>query len=190
MSPPKTKYTKEKILDAAFEILHQKGWEHVSARTIARFLNASTMPLYSVLSSMKELEKRLRSRAFEKLMEYQLKAYTENPYLNSAVGYVVFAREQPHLFRFLFFERPKDMDAGELHDLRRHLPKGLQDLPIDAYFGRISAREWDRVMLNAWIFTHGLAVLIFSGVLTHVKDDRIIDMLKGAGDAFNRQKSK
>lgn len=43
MSPPKTKFTKEKIYEAAFAILNEKGWAQVSARSIAKVLEASTM---------------------------------------------------------------------------------------------------------------------------------------------------
>lgn len=183
MAPPKSKFTKERILDTAFSILQKKGWNHVSARTIARELNASTMPIYSSVESMEELEKELWTRAFESLHKFQLEKYTDNPFLNSAIGYIFFARDLPNLFKLLFFERPEKISASELHKLRKRLPKELRDLSID-FFRKISPQKLDRVTLHSWIFTHGLAVLLYSGALTKLTNENIITMLEDAGGAF------
>ncbi len=183
MTPPKSKFTKEKILETAFIILQKRGWSHVSARTIAKELKASTMPIYSSVESMEEVEKELWTRAFESLQKYQLEKYTDNPFLNSAIGYIFFARDLPNLFEFLFFERPEKISASELHKLRTRLPKELRDLSID-FFRKISAQKLDRVTLQSWIFTHGLAVLIYSSALTKLTSESIITMLEDAGGAF------
>jgi AcrR family transcriptional regulator len=183
MTPPKSKFTKEKILNTSFVILQKKGWSHVSARTIAKELNASTMPIYSSVESMEEVEKELWTRAFESLQKCQLEKYTDNPFLNSALGYIFFARDLPNLFKFLFFERPEKIAASELHKLRKRLPKELHDLSID-FFRKISPQKLDKVTLQSWIFTHGLAVLIYSGALTKLTSDDIISMLEDAGGAF------
>jgi AcrR family transcriptional regulator len=183
MTPPKSKFTKEKILDTAFVILKKKGWSHVSARTIAKELNASTMPIYSSVESMKELEKELWTRTFESLQKYQLEKYTDNPFLNSAIGYIFFARDLPNLFKFLFFDHPEKISAGELHKLRNRLPQELRDLSID-FFRKISPQKLDKATLQSWIFTHGLAVLIHSGALTKLSSENIVSMLEEAGGAF------
>ncbi len=188
MSPRKTKYDKEKVIMAAFKILREKGWTRVTARSIAELLGASTMPIYSTVESMKELEKELQRRAFQILNEYQLKKYTDNPYLNAAVGYVFFAKEEPHLFRFLFFERPKKISTQELMNLRRHLPQEVRELPLNYYFTKLSLQELDVIQRNSWIYTHGLAVLIYSGILTEISDKDIIHMLESAGRAFYEQR--
>lgn len=183
MSPPKIKFTKEKIFDAAFNILREKGWAYISARTIAKELNASTMPIYSTVESMEEVGKELKIRALKIMHEYQLEKYTENPFLNSAIGYIIFARDLPYLFRFLYFERPEKISARELHKLKQRLPKELRQLAVD-YFREISPKKLNNVALQSWVFTHGLAVLLYSNVLTHLKNKDITIMLENAGDAF------
>jgi len=188
MTPPKSKFTKEKILDTAFIILQKKGWNYISARTIARELKASTMPIYSSVESMEEVEKELWARAFESLQKYQLEKYTDNPFLNSAIGYVFFARDLPNLFKFLFFERPEKISASELHKLRKRLPKELRDFSID-FFRKISPQKLDKATLQSWIFTHGLAVLIYSGALTKLTSENIINILEEAGGAFFARKN-
>ncbi len=183
MSPPKTKFTKERIYEAAFALLKEKGWAHVSARSIAKQLNASTMPIYSTVESMEEIEKECKSRTLKDMHEYQLDQYTDNPFLNSAIGYILFARDLPHLFRFLYFERPEPVSGQEMKELKKRLPKELRDLALD-YFRKITPRELNDVALMSWIFTHGLAVLLYSGVLTNISNEEIAKVLKKAGDAF------
>ena len=99
-------YTREAIAEAAFELARQKGWVAVTARSVARKLGSSTMPIYSNMSSIDEIEREVRSRAESLLLDYQRRAFTEDPALNKAVGYVAFARDQKNLFRFLYVDRP------------------------------------------------------------------------------------
>jgi AcrR family transcriptional regulator len=183
MSPPKTKFTKEKIYEAAFAILKEKGWAQVSARSIAKALEASTMPIYSTVDSMEEVEKELKARTIKMMHEYQLGQYTDNPFLNSALGYILFARDLPHLFRFLYFERPEPISGKELNELKKRLPKELRELAVD-YFRKKAPCDLNEVTLYNWVFTHGLAVLLYSGVLTNLTDEEIVSMLENSGNAF------
>jgi hypothetical protein len=43
--PARKIFQKEQIINTAFKILKEKGWEGISARSIAKELNASTMPV-------------------------------------------------------------------------------------------------------------------------------------------------
>lgn len=183
MSPPKVKFDKEKIYEASFAILKKKGWAQVSARSIAKALAASTMPIYSTVESMEEVEKELKARTLKTMHEYLLGHYTDNPFLNSAVGYILFARDLPHLFRFLYFERPEAISGLELNELKKRLPKELHKLAVD-YFRTKGSLDLNEVTLYNWIFTHGLAVLLYSGILTNFSDEDIVALLENAGSAF------
>ena len=56
-------FTSEAILEAAYSLTREKGWAAVSARSIAKKLGSSTMPIYSTLKSMEEIERMVRARA-------------------------------------------------------------------------------------------------------------------------------
>jgi hypothetical protein len=132
---------------------------------------------------MEEIDKECQSRTLKAMQEYQLEQYTDNPFLNSAIGYILFARDLPHLFRFLYFERPEPISRKELKELKKRLPKELRDLALD-YFRKITPKELNDVALLSWIFTHGLAVLLYSGVLTNISNKEIVSVLEKAGNAF------
>ena len=53
--PPRPKYTKEEIVDAAFELTREKGIDSVVAREVGKRLNTSSSPIFTVWNSMEEL---------------------------------------------------------------------------------------------------------------------------------------
>lgn len=55
----KTVYTKEMILNSAIEIFKREGFDAVTAKNIAKELNCSVAPIYSVYLSLNDLKKDL-----------------------------------------------------------------------------------------------------------------------------------
>ncbi len=182
MTANRVYFTKEKIIEAAFKLLKENGWARVTVRNIARELGSSTMPIYSSGFSIEEIEWELKARVWRLIQEYQAKPYTQDKLLNLAVGFVMFAKEEPRLHRFLYVERPvpepeeedkkKQFAAAypEREDLRRALrviPEGIQH-PL---------------MLKTMIFTQGLASIMASGQAAF-SEKKIIALLEEAGGAF------
>jgi AcrR family transcriptional regulator len=176
----RTTFTKEKIVEAAYDLTQEQGWGAVTSRAIASKLGSSTMPLYSSLRSMDEIETHVRARAESALQEYQRRKYTENSMLNSAVGYVTFARDQRQLFRFLFVDRPL---AANRPRRRAAVPDiyaagGVADLADQAAIAMGDPR-----VLKSWAFAHGLASLLSAGVL-ELTDNDIARLLSEVGAAI------
>lgn len=183
--PRKSQFTKDMIIDAAFKVVREQGWPSLSARTIATELKSSTMPIYSYLKSMDEIEDKIRSRSHEVLLDYETKRVTENPYLNLAIGYIVFAQEETNLFKFLFLERPKSLSKIEQKTLQAKASKALgEDVSLEHYFKETSVRDMNDIALKSWIFTHGLAMALSYKILTDVNQAKMISLLQEAGQAF------
>jgi hypothetical protein len=177
-------YTSEAIVEVAFGLTREKGWGAVSARSIAKKLGSSTMPIYSTLKSMEEIERLVRKRAESLFSEYQHRPYTDNPAQNLAIGYVAFARDEKNLFRFLYVDRPVPAnlaDGGE--GAREILGERTADEVTALLPGGTSLALGDPRVLKSWIFTHGMALLVGSGVLD-LSDEKIRDLLVEAGGAF------
>lgn len=49
--PPKTKFTKEEIVDAAYEILRVEGEEALAAREVGKRLGTSSSPIFTVFQA-------------------------------------------------------------------------------------------------------------------------------------------
>jgi AcrR family transcriptional regulator len=178
-------YTREDIVTAALRLIREEGWPAVSARAVARQLGSSTMPIYSHINSIGELENELRQKARELLRGYQQRRYSGDALLDKAFGYLVFARDECNLFRFLFSES----EGGELPEEMKGLRDSfLSDFPgdelEDSPLGALTAEAQEELIRNAWIYTHGLASLVNTGALGSCSDEQLLKYLRAAGEAF------
>lgn len=63
--PPKAKLSKEEIIETAFEMTRENGFEHVTARELAHRLGCSTQPIFHVFQNMEEVKKKfMRGQEF------------------------------------------------------------------------------------------------------------------------------
>jgi AcrR family transcriptional regulator len=177
--PQKATFTKEMILSAAYELTREEGWASVTARNIARKLQCSTMPLYSSLKSMEAIAGEVRKRAESRMQDYQRRSYSADRLVDAAVGYVVFARDEKRLFRFLYVDQPLVAAPGHAKDAVAL--GGVVDLADQA-----ATAMQDTRILKSWAFSHGLASLIASGVID-LPDDRIAALLSEMGAAIYGQ---
>ncbi len=178
-------YSRYQIIETAFQLIREQGWSAVSVRAIAKKLGSSTMPIYSHMRSLEELENELRSKAQELLKKFQQRHYTEHALLNLAFGYVVFARDEINLYRFLFLEKPKKLDMEDGPEMKELFIAefGEQSEAGKALAALQEAGQETMIQYN-WIFTHGLATLVNSGALGSCSDQLILRYLKDAGEAF------
>jgi len=136
---------------------------------------------------MDEIEAEVRARAEALMHDFQRRKFSGDTMLDSAVGYVAFARDEPNLFRFLYFDRPLSLDV----EARGPRPTGTSR-DVNALGGVVALADQaatamkDFRVLKSWAFTHGLASLISSGVID-LPDERIASLLAEAGTAFFSQ---
>jgi AcrR family transcriptional regulator len=178
-------YSYDQIVDAALELTREQGWQGTTVRAIAKKMGSSTMPIYSHLKSVEELEKELRAKANSMLKEYQQRSYTEHALLNLAFGYVVFARDEKQLFRFLYLDRPRRLALGAMSEMKDTFFSEF-GAESDAGKALLELKEsgQEALIQYTWIFTHGLAMLVNSGALGSNSDQVILEYLKNAGEAF------
>jgi AcrR family transcriptional regulator len=197
--PRKNLFTKDMFINAAFKILREKGRDKLSARSLARELKCSTMPVYSYIKSMKTLVSDLEEKAVDLMLTYQTTSSTGQPFLDMGLGYVLFARNEKNLFRFLFTGGKRNQrhgrtgrsQKGHENDLisllfvgsepgLRHDKTGkalreaafqnlLARMKTDPALNGLDERQLESILLKMWIFTHGLAFLINNNSL--IKDD-------------------
>jgi AcrR family transcriptional regulator len=178
-------YSREQIVEAAFALIREQGWSAVSTRAIAKKMGSSTMPIYSHVNSVEELEKELRLKARALLKEFQQRSYTEHTLLNLAFGYVVFARDEKMLFRFLYLEKPESLDMESEEGMKESF---LSEFGVDSAESRalseLRASGQEALVRYTWIFTHGLAMLVNADAFGVSSDQVILRYLMNAGEAF------
>jgi AcrR family transcriptional regulator len=181
--PAKASFTRDIFIDAAFKIVRYKGRNKLTARSIAKELNCSTMPLYSYLKSMKKVDKELKEKAIDLLLTYQTTPRTGLAFFDMGVGYVLFARNEKNLFRFLF--AGNDANRGQINSgkiLKEFAFKNLvQKMKTDPILEGLDEQQLENILTKMWIFTHGLALLINNNAFVEDDENYIKKMLEETG---------
>lgn len=104
--PPRPKYTKEEIVDAAYELTREKGIDAVVAREVGKRLHTSASPIFTVWNSMEELKEEVWKLAKQKYQEYMEDIFDYTPsFKEFGMRWVGFAAEETNLYRLLFLSR-------------------------------------------------------------------------------------
>lgn len=101
--PPKTKTTKEMIINAAFEITCESGIEAVNAKSVAEYLNCSTQPVMYNFATIEELKLTVFDKAFAYMKEqvvFPKGKKSSYPMREVGLDYISFA--QPELIQITF----------------------------------------------------------------------------------------
>ena len=151
-----TKISRADIIDAAFEIVREGGWEQMSARFIAKKLKSSTMPIYSQFKTMEMLEDEVVKKAVALQAEYSLMPLTDISALNNGIGYVLFAWEEPHLFMAINDEKHISMQIPYSAMLFETHVEELTKNPKLAGLSRDQLRYFHFL---TWMFVRGIATL-------------------------------
>ena len=114
--PPAIRFTREAVLNAAYELVRREGPSALNARAVARELGGSTQPIFRLFSGMDELRLEIIRLADESICRRMSEnaSQSRNAYLSICMTYLLFARDEPQLFKLLFM-RDRSSD-GSLTD--------------------------------------------------------------------------
>jgi AcrR family transcriptional regulator len=152
--PPKFKFTKTEIIDAAFELVREKGWAGLSTRLLADKLGSSARPIYSYFKSMDELEEEVSKKGVDLLYEYMIQERTGDPWHDHGIGYVMFAQKEKLLFKGLNDEKHITYFKEYGEALWGKCSASLSAYPP---FKGLSDEQIYLVQLYRWLLAHGLA---------------------------------
>lgn len=185
--PPKAKFTREEIIEAAFQIARSGGLDMITARELGKRLGSSARPIFTVFENMEEVKAAVVARAkglYRQYVENGLKKTTA--FKGVGIAYITFAIEEPKLFALLFMNAGSVMDTGkEQTDVNAILPV------IDASYEKIlqSVQEpyglereaADRIYQHLWTYTHGIATMCATRLCSYTMEeigDRMTEVFK------------
>ena len=97
--PPKAKFTREDIVEAALCIVREKGIDALTARSLAEELGSSAQPIFTVFKNMEEVQVELKRTVKQVFNRYVRKAMEYTPAIKQVgVLMIRFASEEPKLF--------------------------------------------------------------------------------------------
>ena len=155
--PAARRISRDEIIDAAVEVLRDGGFSAINARSVAKKLGCSTQPIYLSFKSMDELKTALTERAIAQHTQRvrdSLRAHAGNDsrYSSYGMGFVQFAAEEKHLFRWLY------LDGEQLGPYQNDvLMSEVVAVIVDEFgYSEDVARRFHQDMIY---FSYGLAIL-------------------------------
>ena len=152
------------LLEAAARVIAEEGPSRLTLRRLANEVGTSTMAVYTHFEGMDSLRRAVAAEGFERLAGHlDALAPTDDPVTFVACqggAYFRNALANPHLYRFMFLERPSD-DPDIGHETFERLVDGVRAAVDAARF------EGDPHALatQLWAMAHGIVTLHFSGLL-------------------------
>jgi AcrR family transcriptional regulator len=188
--PPKFKFEKQAIIETALGIVRQHGWSGLSARSIARELNASTKPIYGYFKSMALLEEEVVKRIMDLLHGHMVQNRTGDPWHDHGIGYALFGFEEKKLFMAANDDRHIVHTRVYGQIVWDRCTASLTNYPP---FQGLSGDEIYKVQFLRWLMAHGLAFqaaiqppgLYNEAVITEMMQTGSRSILSGLKEEFN-----
>ncbi len=174
--PKKIIFTREEVIEAAFELFKHEGMEGVSARKIAARLNSSTAPVYTCFSNIEEIKGILLEKSLKLLLTYTEQEYTPDIFLNIGVGMLEFAKEYRIIYRTLFIE-----SNSYQHILDEFTAKNLLQMKKEKSLGILSEEDLKIILEKLTVYTHGMASFICAGMIEDTSREYLIKTLEDVG---------
>ena len=156
--PPKVKFQKDEIVQAALDIAREKGIDAVTAREVAAALQVSPRPIFTWFAGMEELKAEVYALAKARYRAQLERGLTDPiPFLGLWRQYIRFAREEPELYKLLFLTRPGSVSGGATEALRFSQELARPSL-MRIY--NMDADTADKYFRDIWLIAFSFATLI------------------------------
>lgn len=161
--PPKAKFSKEEIIEAAVDIVKAEGFQALTARALGAKLGTSSSPIFTVFQNMDEVQQEVLKSAnqlYQNYLETDMKSNQYPPYKSSGMAYIRFAKEEKELFKLLFMrDRSQEKLSENKEEIRQLINLIKQNL-------NISEDEAYLFHLEMWIYVHGIATMAATSYLS------------------------
>lgn len=157
--PPKCKFTRSEIIQAALDIARTEGISYITARALGTKLGSSSKPIFSIFDNMEEVQTEVEKAAKALYAEYVKRGLEEKPaFKGVGMQYILFAIKEPKLFQLLFMSErcQKPTIANVLPIIDENYPEIL--LSVQNSYD-LQKNDAEKLYRHLWIYTHGIAVL-------------------------------
>lgn len=179
----KATVTESSIIDAAFSLMRDEGFEQVTARKLAARVGCSTQPIFRLYESMDRLIAELYTKAIQYFEEFCQKepGHTELPFIDLGMSYIRFSIEEKNIFRLLFISRHRgeksmyELLNGSTNVVSKEVARAKSQGVADP----------GSLFLKVWIFVHGAACMSLTGDYDLTMDETY-GLLKDVYQAYIR----
>ena len=160
--PPRFKFTREEIREAALDIVRGSGMAGLTARALAAELGCSVKPIFGLYKNMEEVQRDAYAAAeglYQAYLQADMAAGRYPPYKASGMAYIRFAKEERALFQLLFM---RDRRGEAVREDREAVRPQLELIQRNLGLGEDEAYQ---LHLEMWIYVHGIAAMVATAYL-------------------------
>lgn len=168
--PPKAKFTKEQIIDIAFEIVREKGMEYLSARSLAKAMGTSTGPIFTCFDTIEDVQNEVIKKAKVLYAGYIRDGLKQTPaFKGTGMKFIEFAKVEPELFQLLF------MSGNGTGNITHFLPYYDENAPLvlealkDSY--GIEEEKAKNIYNHMSVYAFGFAALFAQRICMYTMED-------------------
>jgi AcrR family transcriptional regulator len=182
MAARKAQFSREEIVETAFEMVRDNGWKGLSVPAVAKEINSSTMPIYSHFKNVGELEDAVYLKALDYLTNCMTAERSGDKWLDHAIGYTRFAAEEVQLFRCLFDGRNPELQNTSLKKWAKFLAEQLSNYPL---FAGLNMEQIHTIRYARFMLIHGIASSINNGWHSPKSDEELENFLRKTNQALH-----
>ena len=160
--PPKFKFTRDEITNAALNVTRKNGISGLTARALAAELGCSVKPIFGLFKNMEEVGQEVfiaSDLLCQNYLREDMAKGKYSPYKASGMAYIRFAKEERELFKLLFMrDRSREKIEENKEEIRPLMQLIQQNLGI-------SEDEAYLFHLEMWLYVHGIATMIATSYL-------------------------
>ena len=160
--PPKFKFTRDEITNAALNVTRKNGISGLTARALAAELGCSVKPIFGLFKNMEEVGQEVfiaSDLLHQNYLREDMAKGKYSPYKASGMAYIRFAKEERELFKLLFMrDRSREKIEENKEEIRPLMQLIQQNLGI-------SEDEAYLFHLEMWLYVHGIATMIATSYL-------------------------
>lgn len=167
--PPKAKFTREEIIEAAFQITRTDGFDKITARELGNKLNSSARPIFTVFENMDEVKAKVIIRAKELYGQYVENGLKQElAFKGVGMAYITFAIDEPKLFQLLFMSAEPEKIGVE--NILPQIDASYEDI-LQSVLKYVDNREAaDMIYQHLWTYTHGIATMCATNLCSYTME--------------------
>lgn len=169
--PPKAKFSKEEIIQAALDLVREDGISNLTARALGTRLGSSARPIFTVFQNMDEVQQAVIKAAKSLYTGYIREGLSETPaFKGTGMQYILFSIHEPKLFQLLFMKEQVNIPdlSGVLVSIDENYDEILASVK-DTY--KLSDEASQKLYQHLWIYTHGIASLCATNMCRFTEEE-------------------
>lgn len=174
--PPRAKYSREEIIQKAFEMARRNGIDSVVARELGKELGTSSSPIFTAFKKMEEVHAEVRKVAMREFEAYVRDAVHYAPaFKYVGMRMIEFAMKEPKLFQLLYM---REHDRSQSFSMLVEELGDTVDVCIDIMKKDydLTAEQAQMLFRQVWLHTFGICVLM-AGKVCQLTPEEISQML-------------